>query len=173
MSSQINGHVMPDKGVYKTHEELLSFVDSIPALLASVDCNMVIQFANKPFKKWFDVIDNGPAPSFPAVVGNHLFNQVQRHLGKVLVGKTAFFHISIENKKNVQYMDVTLSPEFDELMKVKGFVFHSADATEKFNTQHALTDYFENASIGLHWVNADGIIVWTNPAELNMLGYSE
>jgi PAS domain S-box-containing protein len=173
MSLQINGHVLPDKGVYKTHNELLCFVDSIPALLASVDCNMVIQFANKPFKKWFDDIHSVPALSFPAVVGNHLFDQIQRHLGKVLVGKTASFQISIEDKKDVRYLDVTLSPEFDDLMRVKGFIFHSADVTEKLNTQRALTDYFENASIGLHWVNADGIIIWVNPAELVMLGYSE
>lgn len=36
-----------------------------------------------------------------------------------------------------------------------------------------LQDYVENAAIGLHWVDADGIIIWANRAELNMLGYPE
>jgi PAS domain S-box-containing protein len=31
----------------------------------------------------------------------------------------------------------------------------------------------ENATIGLHWVNAEGIIIWANRAELKMLGYRE
>ncbi|HEY1267922.1 MAG TPA: PAS domain S-box protein [Candidatus Binatia bacterium] len=35
-----------------------------------------------------------------------------------------------------------------------------------------LTAFFENASIGLHWVGPEGIVEWANPAELKMLGYS-
>lgn len=34
-----------------------------------------------------------------------------------------------------------------------------------------LTDFVENASIPLHWVNAEGIITWANQAELDALGY--
>jgi PAS domain S-box-containing protein len=34
-----------------------------------------------------------------------------------------------------------------------------------------LTAFFENASLGLHWVDAGGIIRWANQAELEMLGY--
>lgn len=34
-----------------------------------------------------------------------------------------------------------------------------------------LFDFLENAPIGIHWVNADGIIEWANQAELDMLGY--
>ncbi|MCE3278743.1 MAG: putative Histidine kinase [Bacteroidetes bacterium] len=36
-----------------------------------------------------------------------------------------------------------------------------------------LTDFVENASIPLHWVNGSGIIVWANKAELESLGYSK
>jgi PAS domain S-box-containing protein len=35
-----------------------------------------------------------------------------------------------------------------------------------------LADFFENATVGLHWVGADGIIQRANRAELEMLGYS-
>ncbi|NEU06944.1 PAS domain S-box protein [Flavihumibacter sp. R14] len=34
-----------------------------------------------------------------------------------------------------------------------------------------LTDFFENASLPLHWVDADGKIIWANQAELDSLGY--
>ena len=37
--------------------------------------------------------------------------------------------------------------------------------------QLELTDFFENASEGLHWVGPDGTILWANQAELDMLGY--
>ena len=36
-----------------------------------------------------------------------------------------------------------------------------------------LSDFFENAPIGLHWVDADGRIVRANRTELDMLGYRE
>jgi PAS domain S-box-containing protein len=34
-----------------------------------------------------------------------------------------------------------------------------------------LSDFFENANIGLHWVSPEGIILRANQAELDMLGY--
>jgi len=35
-----------------------------------------------------------------------------------------------------------------------------------------LQDYVDNANIGLHWVDKDGIIKWANKAEMDMLGYT-
>lgn len=35
-----------------------------------------------------------------------------------------------------------------------------------------LVDFIENASIPLHWVDENGIIIWANQAELDALGYS-
>src|SRR4029079_1832176 len=34
-------------------------------------------------------------------------------------------------------------------------------------------DFFDSATIGLHWVGADGTVLRVNRAELEMLGYSE
>ena len=35
-----------------------------------------------------------------------------------------------------------------------------------------LSDFVENASVPLHWVDEDGLIIWANQAELDFLGYS-
>jgi len=35
-----------------------------------------------------------------------------------------------------------------------------------------LQDFVENAVVGLHWVGPDGTILWANPAELKLLGYT-
>jgi PAS domain S-box-containing protein len=35
-----------------------------------------------------------------------------------------------------------------------------------------LTDFVENATVGLHWVGPDGTVLWANRAELDMLGYA-
>jgi PAS domain S-box-containing protein len=38
--------------------------------------------------------------------------------------------------------------------------------------RRALANFFENAAIGMHWVTADGMILWVNQAELDLLGYT-
>lgn len=35
-----------------------------------------------------------------------------------------------------------------------------------------LTDFIENATLGMHWVGKDGIIKWANRSEMELLGYS-
>jgi PAS domain S-box-containing protein len=39
-------------------------------------------------------------------------------------------------------------------------------------SERELADFFENATIGLHWVGPDGIILQANRAELDLLGYA-
>jgi PAS domain S-box-containing protein len=57
-----------------------------------------------------------------------------------------------------------------------GFV---RDITERKRTEAALRqsqaeleDFFENSTVGLHWVDADGIILRANRTEMELLGYS-
>jgi PAS domain S-box-containing protein len=38
--------------------------------------------------------------------------------------------------------------------------------------EQELTDFLENATLGLHWVGPDGTILWVNRAELELLGYA-
>jgi PAS domain S-box-containing protein len=61
-----------------------------------------------------------------------------------------------------------------------GVIVCMRDITHEKATEHEiksrtreLEDYFENACIGLHWVDANGIIKWANKAELDLLGYSK
>ena len=39
-------------------------------------------------------------------------------------------------------------------------------------SERELSDFFDNASVGLHWVGPDGIILRVNQTELDLLGYS-
>jgi PAS domain S-box-containing protein len=39
-------------------------------------------------------------------------------------------------------------------------------------SQQDLRDFVENATVGMHWVQADGTIAWANQAELDLLGYT-
>jgi PAS domain S-box-containing protein len=79
------------------------------------------------------------------------------------------------------WISVTGRPLKNEAGQVTGgvVVFHDvtgrrrAERTRQFIVAHrSLTDFVENATVGLHWVGADGLIEWANRAELDMLGYS-
>lgn len=40
-------------------------------------------------------------------------------------------------------------------------------------TKEELQDFLENATVGIHWVNEEGTILYVNRAELELLGYSK
>lgn len=162
-----------DNSIGNEYADLVTLVNAIPALVAYIDCNMVLQFCNQPFKTWFNITGQLAGQKFPLIARREIFDQVQRHMGKVLVGERAHFQISVNAENGFQYLEATLSPDFDQQGQVQGFIFHCSDVTEKNKTERALKDYFENASICLHWVNANGIIIWANLAELRLLGYTE
>jgi PAS domain S-box-containing protein len=173
MSSHTDAGLRSLNSMQNGSADLVTLLNSIPALVAYIDCNMVLQYCNQPFKTWFNINDEIPGQTFPLIAGSEIFDQVQYHMGKVLVGERAHFQILVNTPKGLQYLEATLSPHFENERQVKGFIFHCSDVTEKNRTERALKDYFENASVCLHWVNADGIIVWANPAELKLLGYTE
>ncbi len=52
------------------------------------------------------------------------------------------------------------------------FIERKAAEDELRRSEQELADFFENATVGLHWVGPDGTILRANKAELDMLGYS-
>jgi PAS domain S-box-containing protein len=76
-------------------------------------------------------------------------------------------------------LSITVSP----IMSVDGNIIGASkiarDITEQKRTQEGLLraeqefrDFVENAAIGMHWVGPDGIILWANRTEMEMLGYA-
>jgi hypothetical protein len=39
-------------------------------------------------------------------------------------------------------------------------------------TEREMADHLDNGVVGLHWVSADGIILWANRADYEPLGYT-
>lgn len=71
------------------------------------------------------------------------------------------------------------SPLRNDEGKIAGGINMLIDITERKQaekqfrrSEQELTDFFENATIGLHWVGPDGIILRANQAELDLLGYT-
>ncbi len=72
----------------------------------------------------------------------HEFNPTELMLGRIIAGHVAF---AVRRKQ----VEVTLE-----------------------DRERELSDFFEHASVGLHWVGSDGTILRVNQAELDLLGYT-
>ncbi len=71
------------------------------------------------------------------------------------------------------------TPRFTPSGTFAGFVGLCLDVTDRKRavedlrrSEQNLSDFFENANVGLHWIGPDGVILRANRAELEMLGYT-
>src|SRR5439155_10906887 len=77
-------------------------------------------------------------------------------------------------------IEAFIIPVKDHVDRIVGLSISFNDITGRKQTEkelqlktRELEDYVDNAAIGLHWVDGNGIINWANKAELNMLGYTK
>jgi PAS domain S-box-containing protein len=161
---------------FQTHDRLL---DSVPALISYIDKDLVYRYANQAYHQWFGHNpDSLCGRKIEEVMGETVFNKLKDYLNKALSGETIKFQMELQYNTGLKYVDATYIPDFDEDGITIGFIAHVNDITDKKQTEEELKkktqqlqDYLDNATIGLHWVNADGIIIWANAAEMNLLGY--
>jgi diguanylate cyclase (GGDEF)-like protein/PAS domain S-box-containing protein len=74
---------------------------------------------------------------------------------------------------------VSRVPMRDAGGNVTGYRGTGVDITERKQAEadlarkkYELSDFIEHGNVGLHWVGLDGIIMWANQAELDLLGYT-
>jgi PAS domain S-box-containing protein len=65
-----------------------------------------------------------------------------------------------------------LSPPSERCITAIDIQQHELELEQLRQSQQDLADFVENAIFGLHWVAADGTIIWANQAELDLLGYT-
>ena len=77
-----------------------------------------------------------------------------------------------------RWMMVRLSPYRDPNGQIQSWVGTSVDIDDLKKTEEALrrreqelSDFFESATVGMHWVGPDGTILRVNQAELDLMGY--
>jgi PAS domain S-box-containing protein len=120
----------------------------------------------------FEIIDEDgkplPASELPARYASQGRETAERVIGWRFLG-------SAEERWSV----ATARPVRDEHGQVQLAISIFRDITEQMRAEKALrrserelTDFFENAALGLHWVGPDGTILRANQAELDLLGYT-
>ena len=69
------------------------------------------------------------------------------------------------------------SPLYDDAGTLVGAISLLTDITDQVQSElrrreRDAHDFFENGAIGVHWIDADGVVVRANQAALDLLGYS-
>jgi len=105
-------------------------------------------------------------------------NPADRALREVAVVGLAEHTVLIARGGTERAIDDSAAPIRDDDGSVMGAVLVFRDVAGRRDAERALSeserdlaDFFENATVGLHWVGADGTILRANRAELEMLGY--
>jgi GAF domain-containing protein len=116
-----------------------------------------------------DVIRDTNFPRGPYAASGGLHSAIAlpiRHEEKV-VGAMEFL------SKGIRDPDPELLAMMGAIGAHIGQVLETKRAQESLQRSEAnLSDFFENATVGLHWIGPDGTILRANHAELEMLGYA-
>lgn len=105
-------------------------------------------------------------------------NPVERALTEGRIVGLANHTILIARDGTRMSIDESAAPIRDNKGNIYGVVLIFRSIAERKQAEKALreserelADFFENASVGLHWVGEDGTILRVNQAELSLLGY--
>lgn len=123
--------------------------DSVPALIAYADRDLIYQFVNKGYAEWFGHTKQGIlGQRIPDVVENAVFAKVKPYLDRAAAGNEVSYEYSTQRDGRTVYARSTVVPEFSATGEVVGFFILSFDVTEQKQTQAALLQAQKMEAVG-------------------------
>lgn len=181
IARDITARKLAEARVERSEQQLRLVTDNAPVFIAYCDSVMRFRFVNRPYAERFGLTpDEVIGRHIPEVLGEEAFESIRPHVEEALAGRRVEFETELPYEAVGQrYVHVVYVPHFGADGRVEGYVAVIADITERKRAELALrqseqelSDFFENAVVGLHWVGPDGTILRANRAELEMLGYT-
>ncbi|MEO8425956.1 MAG: PAS domain S-box protein [Verrucomicrobiota bacterium] len=131
-----------------------------------------IDAAGQPLEKIFNIINEKTGQPLP--------HPVKKVLQEGSVVRLANHTALIARDGTETSIEDSAAAIKDAEGKVSGAVMVFHDVTKRRQAEEAvrrnealLSDFFENAAVGLHWVGPDGMVLRANRNEFEMLGYTE
>jgi PAS domain S-box-containing protein len=148
-----------------------SRVTSMNGVAAALTGWTADEAAGRPLVEIFRIVDEETRQPVPSPAA--------RALAEGRVVGLANHAVLIARDGSERPIDDSAAPIRDRRGAFSGTVLVFRDVTARRRAEERirsreqeLSDFFENANVGLHWVGADGIILRANRAELEMLGYA-
>ena len=178
--TSFTGSKKKENGNHLSEDNSFFVLDLIPTPAAYITPDHHYRYINKAYAEWFEVNQQD-------VIGRHVkdflgddaYAFIKPFMEKAFSGTAISYEAEIPFRQGLKCIEATYTPDFDASGKVKGYMGLIKDVTDKKyfenqlqKKQEELEDYVSNATVGMHWVDESGKIIWANKAELDMLGYT-
>ncbi|WP_376691127.1 PAS domain-containing sensor histidine kinase [Wenzhouxiangella sp. EGI_FJ10409] len=117
-------------------------LDALPMLIAHVDEDFRIRFANDGYRQWFDLEPGGLiGHAIADVIGEAAFERLQPHFRAALSGRRAIYHGEIDYRHGPRrFIHGTYIPAFDETSGIDGFYIVTVDLSEQQRLREKLVE---------------------------------
>lgn len=128
--------------------QLRTITNAVPVLIAEVDSEQRVRFANETFCKWFQ-FDNLEiiGKTFAEVLGEDRYPANKPFIESALAGRVVSYERESKSGNQVAILGITFVPSYDELRKVNGFVIVATDVTKYKAIQNELEKAKEAAEV--------------------------
>jgi PAS domain-containing protein len=119
-------------------------------------------------KETGDLLGKNIWEALPDLMDSQAYHEYQRAVTEQVPVAFEMFYEPLK-----AWFDIRAYPSADGLTVFFREISERKRAEESLRrSEQELTDFFENAPVGLHWVGADGTILRVNQAELDLTGYT-
>lgn len=122
-----------EEALLESEHQIRMITDSIPAMVSYLDKDMIFQFCNYEYAKYFNrVKDDIIGQKMENVVGEKIFKVIAPNVTKVLSGKEISFDLQLMDTDNkIKFVVAHYIPDFDKDNVVKGFFSIVQDVTRQ------------------------------------------
>jgi len=176
MHERHEGHDPPFPLQVDPKVQLAAIIDSSDDAIISKNLDGIIQSWNAGAQRLFGwTADEAIGQPITILIPPDRLEEEPHILSRLRAGERVdhFETVRVTKDGRSLRLSVTISPIRDNEGRIVGASKIARDITALKEHERRLTEFVENATIGLHWVGPDGIIIWANPHELEMLGYAK
>ncbi|HLF98394.1 MAG TPA: transporter substrate-binding domain-containing protein [Methylococcaceae bacterium] len=150
-------------------------MDNAPALISYIDAECHYRRVNQCYEQWFGLKQEEiVGRSMREVLGEAGWQCVADYVGRVLAGERVAFEVQVPYiQGGTRWMDVTYSPDCNAAGRVRGFVVHALDISERKERELELRRYrdiLESARDLVGSTTPDGRVFYLNSAGRELAG---
>lgn len=114
--------------------------NDLPALVSYVDASYRFRFANREYARWFGIAPNElQGKHIREVIGDAAFEGVRPFLERALQGERVLYERTMPYARGGERrVETSIVPDVDEQGRVRGFVAHILDVTDRFRAEERL-----------------------------------